>query len=251
MGHRKGPERAVITIINPIANHYEGNTHIPLHGRTGGLHTPRQSRPCGGGRRQCGLPTHWGGFYRHAGDHRHFFRGGGLTITLSNLVLRVNSLTSRTPAGPDERDAFDTTLLGDMSVNGSPTVPASGSGPTLANLVGKWGNTTGTFDTEMLQLDMNGTSPYGPFLIRESPTKQSLGQTTITNLGGGGYQIDSFFDVFTELSIDGGATWMPQSVGGGPNPVHFDLGGAVPEPTALGLLGLSLLGAMRRSRRVA
>ena len=73
----------------------------------------------------------------------------------------------------------------------------------------------------------------------------SLGKTSITDLGGGLYKIDSFFDVFTELSIDGGATWTP-SVG---PPVHFELGGPVPEPTALGLLGLSLLGAMRRSRR--
>jgi hypothetical protein len=46
-------------------------------------------------------------------------------------------------------------------------------------------------------------------MIRESPTLPSLGQTSITDLGGGLYQIDSFFDVFTELSIDGGNTWLP------------------------------------------
>ena len=38
----------------------------------------------------------------------------------------------------------------------------------------------------------------------------SPGRTTITDIGGGLYQIDSFFDVFTELSIDGGA-FQPQT----------------------------------------
>ena len=62
------------------------------------------------------------------------------------------------------------------------------------------------FDTEMLQLDIQG----GPLLIRESPTLQSTGKTAITNLGGS-YQIDSFFDIFTELSVDGGQTWHPST----------------------------------------
>jgi len=66
----------------------------------------------------------------------------------------------------------------------------------------------GVFDTEMLQLDISGgTLPPG-VMIRESPTLQSLGRTTIRNTGGG-YYIDSFFDIFTELSVDGGQTWMP------------------------------------------
>ena len=40
--------------------------------------------------------------------------------------------------------------------------------------------------------------------IRESPTLASLGETYIMDIGGGLYDIDSFFDVFTELSVDGG-----------------------------------------------
>src|SRR5262249_29938883 len=43
------------------------------------------------------------------------------------------------------------------------------------------------------------------------PTLQSTGQTKITSLGGGGFRIDSFFDVFTETSTDGGASWSPSS----------------------------------------
>ena len=67
---------------------------------------------------------------------------------------------------------------------------------------------TSTFDTEMLQLDITGGGLPAGVLVRESPTRTSIGRTTST-LTGGGFMIDSFFDVFTELSVDGGATWSP------------------------------------------
>jgi len=50
----------------------------------------------------------------------------------------------------------------------------------------------------MLQLSLQSA---GPIQVRESPTLQSTGQTTITDQGSGLVRIDSFFDVFTELSL--------------------------------------------------
>ncbi len=73
------------------------------------------------------------------------------------------------------------------------------------------GNTS-TFDTEMLQLDLQGTSPDGPFLIRESPTLASTGRHTIRP-SGSRFLISSLFDVFLDLSIDGGQTWIPANRG--------------------------------------
>ena len=81
-------------------------------------------------------------------------------------------------------------------------------------------------------------------LIRESPTLQSLGQTSITDLGGGLFEISSFFDVFTELSLNGGANWTP-STGSG----RVDL--IAPEPATLALLGLGLAGFGLSRRRQA
>ena len=109
---------------------------------------------------------------------------------------------------------------------------------------------TSVFDTEMLQLDLAGgsagsTLPPG-VMLRESPTLQSTGQTSITDIGGGQFKIDSFFDVFTELSVDGGQTWTPSNA-----PLH--LVGGVPEPSTLMLAGLSLVAytamSIRRARR--
>ena len=82
------------------------------------------------------------------------------------------------------------------------------------------------FDTEMLALTISGgTLPPG-VMIRESPTLASTGQTTIRPIAGGLYAIDSFFDIFTELSIDGGQTWAPSESGAG----RMELSPSVPTP---------------------
>jgi hypothetical protein len=93
------------------------------------------------------------------------------------------------------------------------------------------------FETEMLSLNLNGVyNGVSPFMIRESPTIASTGQTTIESLLDGQYRIDSFFDVFTEMSVDGGATWFPM----------------VPEPGTALLFVLAGAGmALSRKRRAA
>ena len=63
----------------------------------------------------------------------------------------------------------------------------------------------------MIQLDLSGGSLPPGVMIRESPTLASTGQTMLTDQGGGNFRIDSFFDVFTELSLDGGQSWTPSN----------------------------------------
>ena len=79
-------------------------------------------------------------------------------------------------------------------------------------------------------------------MIRESPTLASVGQTTITDIGGGMYRIDSFFDVFTELSVDGGNSWIPSD-----SSTRVTL--ESPEPSTFALLGLGMVVAHRLHRR--
>jgi hypothetical protein len=68
---------------------------------------------------------------------------------------------------------------------------------------------TRSFDTEMLALDMSGGSLPAGVMLRESPTRASLGKHTISPAQHGGFNVASFFDVFLELSVDGGANWSP------------------------------------------
>ena len=88
-----------------------------------------------------------------------------------------------------------------------------GFGPALLTLEGPSqtltydrgpGDTTGSWQTEILSMDLAGISSGISVQLRESPIQPSFGQTSILGLGGGLYQIDSFFDVFIELAIDGG-----------------------------------------------
>jgi hypothetical protein len=74
----------------------------------------------------------------------------------------------------------------------------------LTNSVG----CTNFYSTEMTQLDISGGSLPPGIMFRQSPTKRSLGQLTVQPAAGGGYLMNSFFDVWPELSTDGGTTWM-------------------------------------------
>ncbi|MBL8382506.1 MAG: PEP-CTERM sorting domain-containing protein [Burkholderiales bacterium] len=64
-----------------------------------------------------------------------------------------------------------------------------------------------TIPIELVALSLVSTANPA-ILLRESPTLQSSGQMTLTSDGSGtGGTFDSFFDVFVELSLDGGNTF--------------------------------------------
>ena len=145
---------------------------------------------------------------------------------------------------------FDITYRVDLD---TPSGPVTVTGPGTGHVVGTGAlydlNEDGVinqadqgarlFDTEMLSLDLDG----GPFFkIRESPTKQSLGLTLIENEPAGTFRIGSFFDVFTELSVDGGQTWQPASDA-------LTVVSSVPEPTSFVLAALAVGGAATLGRR--
>jgi len=184
------------------------------------------------------------GVYRTPNEIFAAYNGPGLAIVLTNVDLRAFAGGGRANSGPNEIETYNSEMVGLVNVNGGPFVNAQATGPTMTETFGKVGNVTGTFNTEMLSLNLSGTSPFGPFMIRESPTLASLGQTKITDIGGGLFRIDSFFDVFTELSIDGGATWLPDSAG----PAHVVLV-PTPEPSVCAFAGLALAGLILRRRR--
>ncbi|MFI5253278.1 MAG: putative Ig domain-containing protein [Bacteroidota bacterium] len=139
-----------------------------------------------------------------------------ITMTNGMKMRNINhhgfSVSTATPAvGITQTYSFTGACSFDFSSDGgSSWVPVQGQTSDGISLTHHDNDgTTSFFDTEMLQLDITGLP--GSMMVRESPTKQSLGRLSVSTVGDGSYRISSFFDVFTELSLDGGATWSPST----------------------------------------
>ena len=157
------------------------------------------------------------GEYMTAEDVHATYSGADLLVILELLIHKpIVDPVVRTVIGPDELETFNSTLTGLATVDPDglgPLGPISGipvqlTGPVSTLVTDKIGNTTGTFDTEIVSMSLSGNVAGTQIYIRESPSNASDGVTDITDLGGGLYHIDSFFDVFTELSVDGGSSWI-------------------------------------------
>lgn len=169
------------------------------------------------------------------------YPGGTAGIQLVGLDLtsvRPPLLQGPLPEPGDTHDLgsfFD--VFTELSIDGQPYTVDSFFDITY-RVTGTGG---GTFDTEMLAMSLTGQIPGGPNVhIRESPTRPSLGRIVVSDLPTGQFHIDSFFDVFTEISLDGG----PYLPAGGST--RLVLTGWTPEP---GTMTLALLGSLAFIRR--
>ena len=195
------------------------------------------------------LPPNTGSYMTPQQVHADY-SGQGLQVVLSQLSHEPFNTgpgsvkyTDNTTTGT-ETDTFNSQATGMVSVNGSPDTPFTLTGPVSVDVANKVGNVTGTFNTQMTSMDLTGNILGYPVEIALDPNNATYGQTSITNIGGGMYQISSFFDIFTELSLDGGNTFIPQS--NGPTLVTL-----VPEPASTAVLGGGALFLLRRRRRAA
>jgi hypothetical protein len=140
---------------------------------------------------------------------------------------------------------FDVAFEAQMSFGLEPFHTVTGSGTARARGFAPGGiEPVFVFDTELLSLDLVGTSPVrGSFMLRESPTLASTGLTRVEGACYGPVcpavvlpmRISSFFDVFTEISTNGGTSWTPARDNEAMHVVQ------VPEPASGGLaLGASI-----------
>jgi hypothetical protein len=189
------------------------------------VHVPTDCLPPRGGPPYNAPP--YDGKYRTADQVHADFPGLVVDFVEHTIYQRVPGGVGGTPCNnpptvlnvPDIEN-FSSDVSGRFSLLNGPPTPFLAPAPckvkvTLTQVNGA----TRHFDTEMLQLDLSGGSLPAGVMIRESPTLASTGKTTIRTYPTGGYVIDSFFDIFVEVSLDGGQSWTPETNG----PTHVTL----------------------------
>jgi hypothetical protein len=127
----------------------------------------------------------------------------GSSMYVRNLTM--DAVVPNPPAGSGVtvNSFFD--IFTEISPDGADWDSAGGTGsisvtPTLRSIAGgvqTWGSTVNSM-----------TATAGSVMFRESPTLSSAGTNTYKPVEGG-YVMNSFFDIYTELSIDGGMSWQP------------------------------------------
>jgi hypothetical protein len=141
----------------------------------------------------------------------HALYANGIIITNASHD-RFTQTQPPPPPGGSQTEGFGSRVSGQISMNGGASftpfqAPAS-VGVQVSSRADEDTGSTRFFDTEMLSLSLSGGTLPGGVMVRESPSKASLGRTSVRTTATG-YQVSSFFDIFTEVSLDGGATWSP------------------------------------------
>ena len=122
----------------------------------------------------------------------HQFYANGIVIRNARHRFFTQSLPPP-PIGGSQTHNFGSQVDCEVSIDGGASFfPASAPAQVTVHVTstGQQGATR-TFDTEMLQLDIGGGSLPAGVMLRESPSRPSLGQTTVRQVPGG-YMIIEF-----------------------------------------------------------
>lgn len=159
------------------------------------------------------------------GGTPHRFMGGSAELTCSSHGGFTAAVAPPTTQSGTVRSDYFATFEGQLVLE-PPLVASTVTHPLslqvhmgeLITLAGTQG-TTRTFDTELATFELGGSTAPAGVMIRESPSVASPGRATITALSGDRYRVETYYDVWLELSLDGGGTWHPAD-----NAVHMTLG---------------------------
>lgn len=171
--------------------------------------------------------------------------GGVMELWLQNVHHYGFSDVITFFSGGNQNETFNSQLAATVVVGGN-SFDLQMSGPTATTIFAKAEtDVTGSWDVAMSSLDLAGTIPSvvpglggAPVKIRLDHDHATTGHTSVSSTTNGDYVVDSFFDVWIDLSIDNGNSWIAAS-----NASHVVLSTCIPEPEQwlMLMLGLPLL----------
>ena len=155
---------------------------------------------------------------------------------------------SLSPPGPGESFAVDSffDITVEMFFAGHDEVDSFFDVQTVlwvANGGGGGGGGAGgcTLEIEMISMVLSGEFDDGTaFTLQESPSLASTGVHIIESRPDGRWEVDSFFDIFFDLTVGGG----PVVAASGPQRMTL-----VPEPATMSLLGIGGIAALIRRKK--
>jgi hypothetical protein len=185
-----------------------------------------------------------------------FIVPGGAGCFASVNICVLSGAISFTSVDPSTFDATGQHITGDATYQGlitiaGQTVPITLSGTIAMGVEGRTFSTeTGSWNTDLDALSLSVPVLGDTLTLELDPSNDSTGMASVEPVSGGGdqdqllYRIDSFFDVFVDLTLD---TTTPLHATRGPIRVTL-----APEPASLVLLAAPVLGlaAIRRRPRV-
>ena len=130
------------------------------------------------------------------------FAGAG-TYYIRDIKLSNLSNSIAPPATGQTVWSYSNVLFScGLSIDGVNYVPAQGSGAMSVNILNQNpGGSLNRFITSIIQLNISGNSPFGPFWLKQDTTHASTGSHTYS-ADPRGYRVSSFFDVFVDFSPD-------------------------------------------------
>jgi hypothetical protein len=179
--------------------------------------------------------------------------GGGNCFPATGLcavpgVLTFTSIASSSFNSMGQDIVANATLTGNVTTQ-SMVVPVVLTGTVEEEVLERTTSTqTGSWSTQVLSFDFGGPVPSGTLDLGLDTSHTSAGGASVAAVPGqnGLFSVDSFFDVFVELTFQGLPGSPPLNTTRGPFVVSL-----APEPATLVLLAGPILGlaVLRRSRR--
>ena len=159
---------------------------------------------------QVSLPVP-GTVYR--GEDSHHFLDESVTLFCGTHGVFTNSVQPPNEVGESVSSDYLATFVGELVLQ--PPVSESVVTHTLTAqarmaeriTLRETRGSTQTFDTELVTFELGGTDMPANIVVRESADFVSAGITTITAVSGGRNRVESHYDVWLEVSLDGGRTW--------------------------------------------
>jgi len=149
----------------------------------------------------------------YRGDEAHLFMDGQVTLFCGTHGVFSDAVDPPEQVGQSVMSEYTATFVGELvlappavssPVTHSLTVQARmAERITLREISGG----TLTFDTELVTFELGGSDMPAGVVVRESPDLASAGVTTITPVSGGRSRVETTYDVWLEISLDGGRSW--------------------------------------------